>query len=184
MSFKKFRSSSSKWIVALFGLLLLAAGCSGNRGGSGKSYAMGEAAVVGPLTYHVVETEWKQSLDGSMGQRLPKHQFLLVNMTIASKSEGEVGVPFLTLINASGTEFREEDKGEGVSGWLGYLRRAGPDAPLSGRIVFDVPPGGYQLRISSGGPAETETTALVELPFRADAPAVKGTDPLAAPPSK
>lgn len=181
MVFKKFRSVSFFSIVLGFLSLICFYGCSSNKGDTGKSYSMGEAAGIGSLTYNVLETEWKQSLDGTMGARAPQHRFLLVNLSITNTSEKEVGVPFLTLINAKGVEFRELDKGEGVASWLGVLRRVGPDAPLHGKILFDAPPGGYKLRISSGGAAENETTALVALPFRADPPPVRPDEPVGVP---
>ena len=119
-----------------------------------------------------------------MAQRLPKHRFLLLHVSIANQGATEASVPFLTLIDSKGYEFREEDKGEGVSPWLGYLRSVKQSETLSGRILFDVPPGGYQLRISSGGEAALETTALVEIPYNADAPPVKSEDPMTVPPAK
>lgn len=179
MPFKNFTIASSSWVAALAVSLLLIAGCARKTGDTGKSYAMGEGAKVGPLTYTVLETEWKEALDGSLGQRLPKNRFLLVNLSIANGGEPEAGVPLLTLVDAKGAEFREEDKADGVASWLGYLRRVGPSETLSGRILFDVPPGGYKLRISSGGDAERETTAVVDLPYRADAPSDKADEPLA-----
>jgi Domain of unknown function (DUF4352) len=184
MPFKKFMHASSGWVGVVAVSLLLVSGCSRKTGDTGKSYAMGEGAKVGQLTYTVVETEWKEAIDGSLGQRLPKHRFLIVNLNIVNSGEAEVGVPFLTLIDAKGVEFREEDKADGVASWLGYLRRATPSETLGGRILFDVPPGGYKLRISSGGEAETETTAVVDLPYRADAPSEKVEEPVAAPSTK
>ena len=184
MPFKKFVFASSGWVSVLAVSLLLVSGCSRKTGDTGKSFAMGEGAKVGKLTYTVVETEWKESLDGSLGQRLPKHRFLIVNLSIGNGGEAELGVPFLTLIDAKGVEFREEDKADGVASWLGYLRRVAPSETLSGRILFDVPPGGYKLRISSGGDAETETTAVVDLPYRADGLPDKADEPLAVPSTK
>jgi hypothetical protein len=184
MPFKKFMFASSGWVGVLAVSLLLVSGCSRKTGDTGRSFAMGEAARIGHLTYTVVETEWKESLDGSLGQRLPKNRFLIVNVSIVNGGEAELGVPFLTLIDGKGVEFREEDKAEGVASWLGYLRRLAPSETLSGRILFDVPPGGYKLRISSGGEADRETTAVVEVPYRADAPSEKADEPLAAPAAK
>ena len=184
MLFKKFQSASSNWVGIISLSLIVFAGCSSNKGNSGKTFGMGEDANAGKLTYTVVESEWKQALDGTSGQRLPKNQFLLLNLNITSRADAEVGVPLLSLIGKDGAEFREEDKGEGVPQWLGLLRRLAPTETMSGRIVFDVPPGGYKLRISSGGAAETETSALVEIPYHADPPAVKGIDPMAVPPTK
>lgn len=183
MSFRKFFCGKSGWSGLIALSLILFAGCSANKVESGKSYQMGEDAKVGALTYNVVETEWKDTLDGAMGVRLPKHRYLLVNLSVANQSDQPVAVPLLNLVDSKGVEYREEDKGEGVSSWLGVLRQATHEEPLTGRILFDVPPGGYELRISSGGAAENETTALVRIPLSADAP-VKPLDSVSVPASK
>ncbi|HEY3440831.1 MAG TPA: DUF4352 domain-containing protein [Paludibaculum sp.] len=183
MSFRKFFSGKSDWAGLVALSLIVFTGCSANKSDSGKTHQMGADAKVGALTYNVVETEWKDTLDGAMGPRTPKHRFLLVNLTVTNQGEQAVAIPLLNLIDAKGVEYREEDRGEGVSSWLGILRQAMHEEPLSGRILFDVPPGGYELRISSGGAAETETTAVVHLPFGADAP-VKPLDPASVPASK
>ena len=184
MPFKYFPVTSIGYSAFLALSLLFLAGCSLNKSDSGQTYAMGQEAVVGPLTYNVVETEWKESIDGSVGPRMPKHRFLLVNISVSNKSEKDIGIPLLTLIDEKGVEYREEDKGEGVASWLGFLRQVGPAEPLQGRLLFDVPPAGYKLRISSGGDAESETTALVDIPFRAEAPPVKAADPASVPTAK
>ena len=184
MPFKKFQFASRNWVGVISLSLVVFAGCSSTKGDSGKTFGMGEAANVGKLTYTVVESDWKRTLEGASGQRLPKNQFLVLNLTITSRADAEVGVPLLSLLGENGAEFREEDKGDGVPQWLGFLRRLAPIESMSGRIVFDVPPGGYKLRISSGGPAETEVTALVDIPYHAAPPVVKDVDLMAVPPTK
>jgi hypothetical protein len=47
---------------------------------------------------------------------------------------------------------------------LGILRTLNPTETKDGRILFDVPPGTYSLRITDGGSQESERTALVALP--------------------
>jgi len=178
MAFKKFLFQSCNGVGLLSLSLMVFGGCSLNQG-AGRVYAMGEAAKAGSLTYTVVETEWKQMLDGSMGARLPKNRFLVVNLSIANSKEAAVSVPLLALVDAKGVEYREEDKGEGVTSWFGYLRQVGPAEPLHGKILFDVPPGGFQLRISSGGTADMEVTSLVNLPLGVEPPPVKPDDPAA-----
>ncbi len=172
-------------LLACLGLALIAPGCSRLKSGGNSSrvYQMGSPAAVGPLTYTVLDTEWKESLESSLGPKLPEHRFLVVNVSITNGSGGDINVPLLALIDAEGKEYREMDKGEGVAQWLGLLRPVPPAQTLNGHILFDVPLGGYKLRISSGGDAESETTALVDLPLRVEAPPVKGVDSLAIPAS-
>jgi len=183
MSFRKFFSGKCGWAGLVALSLILFAGCSTNKSDSGKSYQMGADAKVGALTYNVVETEWADTLEGSMGPRIPQHRFLLVNLSVTNQSEQPVAVPLLNLIDAKGVEYRELDRGEGVAAWLGILRQAMHEEPLTGKILFDVPRGGYDLRISSGGAAENETTAIVRIPFGADVP-VKPLDAGSVPAAK
>ncbi len=164
--------------------LALVTSCSTNKGASGKIHVMGEASGAGGLMYTVTEAEWKEALDGPMGARLPKHRFLLITVNVLNNSAAEVNVPLLSLLNPSGAAFREESQGDGVMPWLGLLRRVQPGETLSGKILFDVAPASYNLRISSGGDADTEVTAIVEIPYRADPPPVKPVDTLPAPATK
>ncbi|MGJ5820636.1 DUF4352 domain-containing protein [Paludibaculum fermentans] len=170
-------------LLVCLGLAFILPGCSRFKSGSNSTrvYQMGSPAVAGPLTYTVLDTEWKESLEGSLGAQLPEHRFLVVNVSIMNGSGGDINVPLLALIDAEGKEYREKDKGEGVNQWLGILRPIPPAQTLNGHILFDVPLGGYKLRISSGGDAESETTALVDLPLHVEAPPVKGVDSLATP---
>lgn len=170
-------------LLAGLGLALIAPGCSSLKSGgnSTRVYQMGSPAVVGALTYTVLDTEWKESLEGSLGAKLPEHRFLVVNVSITNGSGGDINVPLLALVDSAGKEYREMDKGEGVAQWLGLLRPVPPAQTLNGHLLFDVPLGGYKLRISSGGDAESETTALVDLPLRVETPPVQDVDPMATP---
>ncbi len=170
------------WALAV-AFILSGAGCS-KSGDSGKVYEMGNAAVVGPLSYTVQATEWRDSLDGENGQRVPTNRFLLVTLAVTNKSAGEVNIPLLTLVDSRGKEYAELDKGDGVPQWLGLLRSVAPSHVDSGNLLFDVPPGGYKLRISGGGDIEHESTALVNLPFNVDVAPAKPPAPMAVPPEK
>jgi len=166
-------------------LALMLSGTACSKGGdTGKVYEMGNAAVVGPLSYVVQGTEWRDLLDADTGQRVPSSRFLLVNISVTNKSAGEVSIPLLALVDAQGKEYPELDKGDGVPQWLGLLRSVQPSQVDSGILLFDVPPGSYRLRISGGGDVEHESTALVNLPFTVDSVPAKPADPMAAPPSK
>lgn len=183
MILKFMKQTTLSLLLAGLGLALIAPGCSSLKSGgnSTRVYQMGSPAAVGALTYTVLDTEWKESLDGSLGAKLPEHRFLVVNVSITNGSGGDINVPLLALVDAQGKEYREMDKGEGVAQWLGLLRPVPPAQTLNGHLLFDVPLGGYKLRISSGGDAESETTALVDLPLHVEAPPVKDVDPMATP---
>ncbi|WP_321474287.1 DUF4352 domain-containing protein [uncultured Paludibaculum sp.] len=170
-------------MLACLGLAIILPGCSGSKSGgdSSKVYQMGAPVKVGALSYTVLDTEWKESLDGSLGARLPENRFLIVNLSITNDGGGDINLPLLSLVDVNGKEYREIDKGEGIPQWLGLLRPISPAQTLSGHIAFDAPLAGYKVRISSGGDADSEVSALVELPLRVEPPPVKGVDSMAAP---
>jgi hypothetical protein len=113
-------------------------------------------------------SDWKEQLVSSNGPRLPEHRFLLVPVTVQNKGDAEQGIPFLALVDSNGNRYQEESKGEGVDGWLGYIRTAKAGATEQGYVLFDAPPGSYKLVVSSGGDPEKEKTAEIELPFMLD----------------
>jgi hypothetical protein len=147
-------------------LILGLAGCSRSGSSGGKIYAMGEAAEAGQISYTVSETQWRDQLDTDLGPRTPQNSFLLVTVTMESRGGDPTHLPLLTLIDASGKEYLEQDKGDGVPQWLGLLRTLEVGSPQSGNLLFDAPRGSYKLRISSGGDVEKEVTALVDLPYK------------------
>lgn len=177
-------SPAVRLALAVFSLLLLSA-CSpsGKPDLSGKAYEMGAPVSAGQLTYTVIDSEWQESLDGERGTRLPKHRFMLLNISVTNNGGSEAGVPLLTVYDAQGNEYREDDNGAGVPQWLGVLRFIGAGQTVSGRILFDVPPGGYKLRVSNGGDPDKEDGALVEIPYRVEPAPIKGVNPLGAPPA-
>jgi hypothetical protein len=130
---------------------------------------MGSQVAVGALTYTALETEWRDGLDSDKGPRTPKHRFLLIKVTITNGGGTESYAPLLYLVDGKGQEYIEEDKGDGVQNWMGTLRLLGPAQTSEGMLLFDVPQGSYQLRVSTGGDPEKEVAALVTIPFRLDA---------------
>jgi hypothetical protein len=165
-------------------LILALAACSNSGGSSGKSYAMGEAAQAGQVSYTVSETQWHDQLDSDIGPRTPQNSFLLVTVTVESRGGDPVHLPLLTLIDANGKEYLEQEKGDGVPQWLGLLRTLEAGSPLGGNLIFDVPRGSYKLRISSGGDLEKEVTSLVDLPYKSVPDLPKQDLQLPSPPAK
>jgi hypothetical protein len=146
-----------------------------------KPFLMGSPAAVGPLVYTAYDTHWRESLDGGTGQRLPAARFLLVHVGVRNAGDGDAGVPLMQLIAESGKTYQELSNGEGVPQWLGYLRVLKPGENLNGNALFDAPPGAYKLRVSSGGDAEHETTALIDMPLRVEPPPAEGASPIPVP---
>jgi hypothetical protein len=154
--------------AALTALALALAGCKRSTGSAGREYPMGAQVQVGPLIYTVIHAEWLNSLDASQGMRSPKNSFLAVQLSITNSGAADAGVPLLTLEDPSGKTYLEEDKGDGLEGWMGLLRLIKPAQTEQGRILFDVPPGVYRLRVTTGGDPEAEVYAHVKLTLRAD----------------
>lgn len=172
-------------LFCLAAAALIATGCSKkDKPDPSKTFAMGSPVSVGPFTYVVTESEWKESLDGGNGStRLPQDRFLILRLSVSNHSTADAYVPMLTLIDSKGKEHRELDKGDGLSQWLGVLRPLTPSQSETGEILFDVAPGEYSLVVSSGGDAESELTSRVIIPMHVEPSPVKGVDPLSAPPA-
>ena len=158
-------SHSRLFIVGLLALACAFSGCS-KKVAQVRTEQLGTPVAVGALTYTVVETEWRESLDADSGQRMPKNRFLLVHISVANSSSEQKAAPLLQLTDAKGETFTELAEGDGVPEWMGYLRLLQPNETRSGRLLFDAPPGAYKLRVSSGGDPESEQVAYVEIPLQ------------------
>jgi hypothetical protein len=88
----------------------------------------------------------------------------LVHLSVNNAGSKEVNLPLLNAVDSAGQEHLELSEGQGVVEWLGLLRPLNPTESKDGRIVFDIPMGAYNLRLSDGGDPESERTALVTLP--------------------
>lgn len=155
--------------VVAAGLILLSAAACGTRKAD-TVHAMGAPVTVGDLSYTVFHTEWRDELQSQMGPRKPQHRFLLVTVSVTNNGPEDATAPLLAVVDKDGRETLELDKGDGVAQWMGLLRRVRSTQTETGVLLFDVPPGDYKLRVSSGGDVDQEQTALVSLPYRVEAP--------------
>ena len=157
-------------IAALLLSALLLSGC-GNESVrttkdnvSGVIYGMGQRVQLGPLTYNVLETNWKSQLGGGPSARIPKNRYLLVKLTITNGGGQSSSIPEMALLNAAGLSFQEMTEGvESVPKWLGVLRNLAPVQTDEGIVVFDVPLGAYKMQVSDGGEIGSEKKALIEI---------------------
>jgi len=163
-------------------LVLLLAACSGRN--ADTVHPMGTPVAVGDLSYTVYGTEWRDELQTDMGPRKPQHRFLLVSVSITNNGPEDRNAPLLAVIDKDGRETLELDKGDGVPQWLGLLRRIRSTQTETGMLLFDVPPGDYKLRVSSGGDVDDEKTALISLPYRVEAPESRPSVEPQLPPEK
>lgn len=163
------------YAVAAAAAVLLGNGCSAVTQGN-RVHQMGELATVGPVIYNVLETEWRAGIGEPLQQKIPKHKFLLIRLTVTNSGNKDVAIPLLDLEDDAGNSYMEVSDVSGLSGWLGLLRVVQPAGTLQGLIVFDVPVGDYKLRVTDGGELESEKTALVAIPLTLGTP-----DPIQSP---
>lgn len=168
-------------VSAICLLPLLLGGCGRGADANERVVEMGTTVAVGTLSYTVIDLSWRDALPSSGAPRLPKHKYLTLNVSVTNGGAGQASIPLLTLTGSDGAEYPEEQHGEGVPKWLGLLRSVSPAQTEQGNILFDAPPGAYKLRVSSGGDAENEQSALVTIPFRVDAPATAERDAMSLP---
>lgn len=137
-----------------------------------QTAAMGDKLSVGPITYSVFESSWKPELQGNSGPRTPKNRFLILRLTVTNGGGKDFSLPLLRLESADGKTYLEEDSGEGVAEWLGLIRIIKSNQTADGRILFDVPPGGYRLQVVDDGDLENQQVKYVDVPFNVE-PTVK-----------
>jgi hypothetical protein len=131
---------------------------------------MGRRVSVGHLVYTVFETQWLTQLGSGADVRIPEHRFFLVRLSAVNGGSEQMAIPDLTIEDDQGNTYDELPNGEGVPGWIGYLRQARPAESMDGHIVFDAPPRHYKLRVLD----ETgDHAALIDIPlnFNAESPA-------------
>jgi len=145
---------------------VLASACSPNRTVV-RLYTMGEKADAGLIVYSVLESAWKTQLGEALSPRLPRDRFLLLRLGVTNGGPNEAAIPLTTLVSPEGKEYPELSDGAGVEDWLGVLRRLKSNETTFGWVLFDVPRGDYQLRVSDDAfdPADAKL-ALIQVPLR------------------
>lgn len=152
-------------IVAVITAVCLV-GCSSTSKASKSARPMGERIQLGPLAYTVYEADWLNDLGDGSNLRTPKNRFLVVRLSIENVGNREATVPLLMVENEAAQDLLELDNGQGVAAWLGLLRQIPPGDRIEGRIVFDVPMGAYNLRLTDGGEPDKERVGYVHLPVK------------------
>lgn len=163
-------------IAVLFSSLLMTAACKSNNP-QRVVYQSGERVTAGPLIYNVIECGWRTQLGSTFDLRLPQKRFLIVHISITNSGGREMTIPTFQIESGNGDLTPEEQRGDGVTQWLGVLRSLKPAETMQGRILFDAALGAYKLRVSDGAEPGTEKFALIDLPLRMDP-----ENPVGAPP--
>ncbi len=142
-------------------------GCSSGSGPAiSKTFGMGERVQVGQLIYTVIDTEWLEQLGQNENARLPKKGFLAIRLSVTNSGSSTSGIPSLNLIDAKGESHAELSDAEGLPQWLGPFRTVKPSETEHGRILFDVAPAAYRLRVTNDADADSEKAALVTIPLQ------------------
>lgn len=157
--FQKLRAAIA--IVAAMGLMV--AGCK-KASQTGAAFKMGERIEVGGLIYTVLESDWRSQLGEGASAQVPKHRFLLIKMTVTNTGGQQRDIPLLHIENAKKEQFMELAEVKDVPGWMGMIRLMPPSGIEEGWIVFDAPPGSYNLRVVSRE-GEDEIARYVEIPL-------------------
>lgn len=145
-------------------------GCGAREKAPPAPHAMGERVQVGPLVYTVLEAGWENELGDGAGARIPKNRFLVIRLSVQNAGSKELTLPLLTLEDDKRQETLELDNGQGLEEWLGLLRPVAPANTIQGRIVFDVPPAPYKLRLTDAADLEDERMAYVNIPLTLGSP--------------
>ena len=143
--------------------------CSCTQGNSSRlDFQMGEKIALGPLTYNVIQTSWKNQLGEGFKVRTPQHRFLLINISVTNGGGKEVALPLFKLEDDHQKLITELDNTEEVPDGIGILRSVTPAQTLQGSLLFDVPLASYKLQVTDGGEPGTEKFASVAIPLQLD----------------
>ncbi len=142
-------NSSRRLFAMLLPLVALTlAGCNA-AGKDAKIFQAGEKAVVGRVTYNIVDSQTVAKLDDGNGEpRIPKNRFYIVQVSIFNSGNESFAAPTMVLVDDAGKQYPELPDGRGVPEWIGVARKVNPAETVQGMIVFDAPVGHYKLRIS------------------------------------
>ena len=159
------------WIVAGICVLTLDScrhGTDGTEDPFVGNFAMGQRVRVGPFTYSVLEARWTRSLSTDPQARIPKNRYVIVRLTITNSGGEEAAFPQFTLQSPTGQEYPEVIEGVSeVPNWFAPLSRNLKAAQnASGNVVFDVPLGGYKLKLPEPPDVDTPKFALVDIPLQ------------------
>jgi hypothetical protein len=127
-------------------------------------YKMGERVETGSMTYNVFEAEWKTQLQGGDQANVPAHRYLVVHLSATNGGAETVALPLLTLTDDSGQIYGEAAVAGDIPAVLGLVRNLKPADTLDGRVLFDVEPKSYKLKLDD--PYGAGKSAMVEMPLQ------------------
>ena len=141
-------------------LLAVLTGCS-KPAPPALVYKMGERVEAGPITYNVFEAEWKTQLGTGQQASVPAHRYLVVHLSATNGGAETVSLPPLMLTDDSGQIYGEAPIAGDIPAALGLVRTLKPADTLDGRVLFDVDPKSYKLKLDD--PSGAGKSAMVEI---------------------
>lgn len=151
-----------RWLLIVVPFCAAVLASCGEGPGEVRTYALGQKATLGHLTYVAIETQWYPAFGAGPGARAPQNQFLLVRLSVSNGGGSDASVQNLSVEDSSGHRFSELSNGDQVPDWIGVLRTLAPADTLAGNAVFDVPTGHYTLHIFD---EDGKHEALIDLPL-------------------
>ena len=137
---------------------------------------MGDRVESGPLIYSVLEAEWRTQLEAGGQPQLPTHRFLLVHITVTNSGAETMSMPAMTIVDDGGQSYSEAATGADIPAPLGVARNLKPAETLDGRVLFDVEPKSYKLKLEDV--SGSGKSALVDMPLQfSSQPAIPGATP-------
>jgi len=145
---------------------ILFQGCGKKAASSTGGYDMGEKVRVGPLTYTVLEADWKSQLGEFPVSRVAEQNFLLIRISVTNSGGNAVNIPSFTLESSRGDSYTEVQDVRGVERWLGIFRNLNPAMTEDGWILFDVPKNSYRVKLTDPEATDPEAGVFVKIPLR------------------
>lgn len=127
-------------------------------------FHVGDEVKIGYWTYSVNSVRWSSFVgDSEYSMEHADAMFVIVNITATNNDRTSSTLPLIKLVDAEGREYDSSSKDFLVKGRFGPLKTMNPDVPVSGSVMFDVPPERiYKLRLSGG--FESKEFAAIVIP--------------------
>lgn len=108
----------------------------------------GEKAVVGHLTYAIVDSQILPQLGDSSNPRIPKDRFVVLQIAVTNSSNVDNPIPAVELVGDDGKSYSELSDGAGINNWLGTVRHVEPGQTERGEVAFDAPAAHYKVKFT------------------------------------
>jgi len=145
-------------------------GCAGRGDVATTVHQMGERVQIGPLIYTVLEVEWLSQLgsENPKSPQAPENKFAVIRLTITNSGNREISLPLLQIEDEKGNRYMELAEVQELDEWMGVLREISPAETMQGKIVFELKPQSYRLRLTNAAEPDVERFAYVTIPLRLD----------------